>query len=76
MLQRGCLRYLPLRREIVDLRGTAQVMRSEALVGASDLIDMYNAARDEEYAEIIDKCRDFLNETKTKRLQGISPTHS
>lgn len=51
-----------LRREIVELGGTAQVMRADALAGASDLVDMYNSTRDEEYTEIVDKCQDFLQE--------------
>jgi DNA-binding transcriptional regulator PaaX len=55
-----------LRREIIDLGGTAQVMRCEALAGAGDLVEMYNAARDEEYTEIIDKCRDFLQEIENE----------
>jgi vacuolar-type H+-ATPase subunit C/Vma6 len=55
-----------LRREIIDLGGTAQVMRCQALAGASDLIEMYNAARDEEYTEIVNKCRDFLQEIENE----------
>ena len=51
-----------LRREIVELGGTAQAMRSDVLAGSSDLVGMYNSARDEEYTEIIDKCHDFLQE--------------
>jgi hypothetical protein len=48
-----------LRREIIDMGGTAQVMRCEVLAGASEVTAIYNAARDEEYEEILDKCRDF-----------------
>lgn len=51
-----------LRREIIDMRGTAQVIRCDVLAGASDITATYNAARDEEYTEIIDKCADFLAE--------------
>ena len=51
-----------LRREIIELGGSAQLMRSEILAGANDLTSLYNATRDEEYTEIIDKCRDFLRE--------------
>lgn len=61
-----------LRREILELGGTAQLMRSELLAGTSDLVAMYNTARDEEYTEIIDKCEDFLaeieNETRAKHF--------
>jgi hypothetical protein len=51
-----------LRREIAQMGGTAQVMRCEALAGGREVIATYNAARDEEYDEILDKCRDFLAE--------------
>lgn len=61
-----------LRREILELGGTAQLMRSELLAGTGDLVAMYNAARDEEYTEIIDKCEDFIaeieNETRNKHF--------
>lgn len=53
-----------LRREIIDMGATAQVMRAETLAGSSDLVELYRAARDEEYAEIIDKCQDFLAEIR------------
>jgi DNA-binding transcriptional regulator PaaX len=55
-----------LRREILELGGSAQLMRSQLLAGAKDVTAMYNAARDEEYNEIIDKCRDFLAEIETE----------
>lgn len=51
-----------LRREIVDMGGTAQVMRCDVLAGGSEVTATYNAARDEEYTEIVDKCADFLAE--------------
>jgi DNA-binding transcriptional regulator PaaX len=55
-----------LRREILELGGSAQLMRCQLLAGAKDVAAMYNAARDEEYTEIIDKCRDFLTEIETE----------
>lgn len=55
-----------LRREVVELGGAAQVMRADVLVGAGDLVEMYNSTRDEEYSEIIDKCRDFLQEIENE----------
>ena len=51
-----------LRKEIAEMGGTAQVLRCEVLAGAAEVTATYNAARDEEYEEIIDKCRDFLAE--------------
>lgn len=53
-----------LRREIVEMGGNAQVMQCVVLAGAADLVALYNAARDEEYTEIVDKCRDFLQEIR------------
>jgi hypothetical protein len=39
---------------------TAQLLCADTLVGGRDLIDAYNAARDDEYAEIVDRCQDFV----------------
>jgi hypothetical protein len=44
--------------------GTAQLLRAEPLVGEGDLVAAFNAARDDEYEEIVDRCRDFLAEIK------------
>jgi hypothetical protein len=51
-----------LRREIQEMGGTAVLLTSQALAGHADLIAIFNAARDEEYEEIADRCRDFLAE--------------
>jgi hypothetical protein len=51
-----------LRNEIVEMGGTGQLLQSTTLVGETDIVDMFNAARDEEYTEIVDRCRDFLDE--------------
>jgi archaellum component FlaC len=49
-----------LRNEIIEgMGGRAQLLSSTALVGESDLVAEFNAARDDEYEEILDKCRDF-----------------
>ena len=48
-----------LRREILDMGGTAQLLSSTALAGQSDILAVFQAARDDEYEEIIDKCQDF-----------------
>ncbi len=55
-----------LRAEIGGLGGTAQLFRADALAGGQDVIAAYNAARDDEYEEIVDKCRDFLTEIDTE----------
>ena len=50
-----------LRAEIAQMDGaTAQLLCADPLVGGRDLTDAYNAARDDEYAEIVDRCQDFV----------------
>jgi len=55
--------FRALRAEIAQMEGgSAQLLRAEALAGSADLVAAYNAARDDEYTEIVDRCRDFLAE--------------
>jgi hypothetical protein len=52
-----------LRNEIVgEMSGTAQVLRATALDGETEIVAAFNAARDDEYEEIVDRCQDFLAE--------------
>jgi DNA-binding transcriptional regulator PaaX len=51
-----------LRNEIHEMGGTALLLTADPLVGHSDLVAAFNAARDDEYEEIVDRCRDFLTE--------------
>ncbi|MFG1811637.1 Chromate resistance protein ChrB [Streptomyces sp. NPDC049040] len=51
-----------LRNEITEMGGTAFLMRSDVLSGHAEAVDAFNAARDAEYEEIVDKCQDFLKE--------------
>lgn len=56
-----------LRNEIVEqMGGSAQVLSASALVGQDDIVTAFNAARDDEYEEIVDRCRDFLTEIDTE----------
>ena len=48
-----------LRNEIVDMSGTAVLLSCEVLAGGADVMEAFQAARDDEYEEIIDRCRDF-----------------
>ena len=48
-----------LRQEIVDMNGTAVLLSSSALAGGQDVKALFQAARDSEYEEILDKCADF-----------------
>ena len=52
-----------LRSEINEnMGGRAVLLTSTALAGGADLITDFNAARDDEYEEIVDRCQDFLAE--------------
>ncbi|HEX6934661.1 MAG TPA: Chromate resistance protein ChrB [Streptosporangiaceae bacterium] len=51
-----------LRREILDMSGTAVLLSCSVLAGEQGVLDAFQAARDDEYAEIVDKCEDFLGQ--------------
>ncbi len=51
-----------LRAEVGQMGGAAQLVRAEPLIGQADFTARYNQARDEEYAEVIGRCEDFLAE--------------
>ena len=53
-----------LRREILDMSGTAVLLSCEVLAGESDVHDAFQAARNDEYEEIVDRCEDFLEQVK------------
>lgn len=59
-----------LRAEITELGGTAQLFRAAALTGGGDVLAAYNAARDDEYDELLDKCQDFLAEIDRETAVG------
>jgi hypothetical protein len=48
-----------LRREILEMQGSAVLLSCDALAGAQDVLALFQAARNSEYDEILDKCRDF-----------------
>lgn len=49
-----------LRHEIGEMSGTAVLMSCVTLVGEAEVRASFQAARDDEYEEIVDKCQDFL----------------
>lgn len=51
---------IKLRREIVEMGGSAVLLSSTALQGEGDIRGTFIAARNDEYEEIVDKCGDFL----------------
>jgi hypothetical protein len=53
-----------LRREIADMSGTAMLMSCAVLAGEAEVRAMFQAARNDEYEEIVDKCEDFLRQVQ------------
>jgi hypothetical protein len=57
-----------LRHDIVDMSGTAILLRAEALVGGPEIVAAFQAARDDEYDEIVDRSRDFLVQVEKEHI--------
>ena len=53
-----------LRREILDMSGTAVLLSCSVLEGEQGVTAAFQAARNDEYEEIIDRCEDFLQQVK------------
>ena len=53
-----------LRREILDMSGTAVLLSCSVLEGEQGVTAAFQAARNDEYAEIVDKCEDFLGQVR------------
>ncbi|MGH9120397.1 MAG: Chromate resistance protein ChrB [Acidimicrobiales bacterium] len=51
-----------LRNEIVEMGGSAFLLTARVLAGEPALVAAFNAARDDEYEEIVDRCEDFLRQ--------------
>ncbi|MDR0342156.1 MAG: ChrB domain-containing protein [Nocardiopsaceae bacterium] len=49
-----------LRSEIQAMPGTAVLLSCRVLAGSADVHQAFQAARDDEYEEIVDRCEDFL----------------
>jgi hypothetical protein len=49
-----------LRREIIDMSGTAALLSCRVLAGEPEVRAAFQAARNDEYSEIVDRCEDFL----------------
>jgi hypothetical protein len=49
-----------LRSDITGMGGSAQLLCAGALAGGTDLVRLFNAARDEEYAQVIAACDQFM----------------
>jgi hypothetical protein len=53
-----------LRSEILEMSGTATLLSCSVLAGEKEIRAAFQAARDDEYAEITDKCDDFLAQVR------------
>jgi Protein ChrB, N-terminal len=57
-----------LRSEILDMGGTAVLLTCTVLAGAAEVMDAFQAARNDEYEEIVDRCEDFLAQVKKEHV--------
>jgi DNA-binding transcriptional regulator PaaX len=53
-----------LRSQILEMGGTAALLSCAVLAGEPEVRAAFQAARDDEYEEIADKCEDFLAQVK------------
>jgi hypothetical protein len=53
-----------LRSEILDMSGTAVLLSCAVLAGEPEIRASFQAARDDEYEEIVDKCQDFVGQVE------------
>jgi DNA-binding transcriptional regulator PaaX len=51
-----------LQHDIVEMSGTATLMKSTVLVGEATVIAVFQEARRDEYEEVVDRCRGFITE--------------
>jgi DNA-binding transcriptional regulator PaaX len=58
-----------LRNEIAEMSGSAMLLSCSVLAGESEIRSAFTAARDDEYAEIVDKCHDFLAEVEKEYVE-------
>lgn len=54
-------------QEVREYEGTAYLMRGPLVGDDEVLVEAFNAARDDEYSEIVDRCRDLHAELKKER---------
>jgi DNA-binding transcriptional regulator PaaX len=49
-----------LRHDILEMSGSAVLLACDVLAGEAEVRAQFQAARDDEYEEIVDKCQDFM----------------
>lgn len=58
-----------LQHDIAGMSGTAVLMKSSVLVGESNVMAIFQAARTDEYEEIVDRCAGFLAELEKEYVK-------
>jgi DNA-binding transcriptional regulator PaaX len=53
-----------LRSQVLDMQGTAALLSCRVLAGEQEVRAAFQAARNDEYEEIVDRCEDFLGQVK------------
>jgi len=59
-----------LRREIIEMHGTAVLLSCHVLAGESDVLGAFQAARNDEYEKIVQRCHDFLGRVKKEYAEN------
>lgn len=59
-----------LRREILDMSGTAVLLSCSVLAGETEIRAAFAAARNDEYEEIVDKCEDFQAQVRKEYVDS------
>jgi hypothetical protein len=57
-----------LRHDVLDMAGTGVLLECSALAGEDEVVATFQAARNDEYEEIVDRCRDFLAQVEKERV--------
>jgi hypothetical protein len=57
-------------QEVRESEGTAYLIRGPLVGDDAALLEAFNAARDDEYREVLDRCRDFHAELEKEREAG------
>jgi DNA-binding transcriptional regulator PaaX len=59
-----------LQHEILEMSGTAVLMNCSVLTGEASILATYQAARTDEYEEIVDRCEGFLAELQKEYVKS------
>ena len=57
-----------LRSQILDMQGTAVLLSCAVLAGEAEVRAAFEAARNDEYEEVVDRCEDFLVQVKKEHV--------